>query len=60
MNVKVCVGYIGFVTDLDRLDVSIIYLNGKSVKINNFFMVYSITATHNMKFSSDKIAIVDG
>tara|TARA_S200002703_G_scaffold155770_1_gene160296 strand:- start:219 stop:866 length:648 start_codon:yes stop_codon:yes gene_type:complete len=53
-------GYIGFVTNLNRKEVSFIYLNGKNVKVNDFFMVYSVTATHNMKFSTDKIAIVDG
>lgn len=55
-------GYIGFVTEIkkEKNKCSTIYLDGTSCHMNEFYMIYAITSTHNMKFQPNDIAIVDG
>ena len=53
-------GSIGFVTDVKKNNCSIIYLDGSICKMKEFFMIYVITSTHNMKFQPNDIDIVDG
>lgn len=59
-------GAIGFVTEISKVNVKqkntikIIYLDGRKFEIKDYFMIYVITNTYNMKFQHDHIAIVDG
>lgn len=53
-------GSIGFVTEIKKNKCTIIYLNGETCNMKEFFMIYVITSTHNMKFQLNDIAIVDG
>ena len=53
-------GSIGFVTNIKKNNCSIIYLDGTICKMKEFFMIYAITSTHNMKFQPNDIDIVDG
>lgn len=53
-------GSIGFVTEIKKNRCSTIYLDGTSCNMKEFFMIYAITSTHNMKFQPNEIAIVDG
>ena len=53
-------GSIGFVTEIKKNKVSCMYLDGKQCDLKEFYMIYVITSTHNMKFQPNDIAIVDG
>jgi transcriptional regulator with XRE-family HTH domain len=53
-------GSIGFVTEIKKNRCSTIYLDGTSSNMKEFYMIYAITSTHNMKFQPNDIAIVDG
>ena len=53
-------GSIGFVTEIKKNKVSCVYLDGKVSELKDFYMIYVITSTHNMKFQPNDIAIVDG
>ena len=53
-------GSIGFITEIKKNKCAIIYLDGTSCNMKEFYMIYVITSTHNMKFQPNDIAIVDG
>jgi transcriptional regulator with XRE-family HTH domain len=53
-------GSIGFVTNIKKNNCQIIYLDGKTGDMKEFYMIYVITSTHNMKFQPNDIAVVDG
>ena len=53
-------GYIGFVTKLTDKKVELTYLNGEKSGPLDYYRVYAIMITYNMKYSENDIAIVDG
>ena len=53
-------GFIGFLTKIKENKCSFIYLDGTVSEMKEFYMIYVITSTHNMKFQPDNIDIVDG
>jgi hypothetical protein len=50
-------GYVGKITNLNKSNV-IVHSSSGLNEINNYYMVYAITHTHNMQFTQDKIDIV--
>ena len=51
-------GFVGTITEINKDKVTFNHLG--NIITSEFYMIYVITSTHNMKFKPDHIAIIDG